>query len=60
MWDRDHLALLGRTASDLTALAATIEVMRHRMPADPATQRAEMLAARLHATVTELLEQLKE
>ena len=59
-WDGNDLTLLGRTASDLTALAATIEVLRSREPSNPAVQRAQRLVGRLHATVTELIEQLKE
>jgi hypothetical protein len=58
-WDGDDLALLARTASDLTALAATIEVLRRRRPSDPAIQRAGLLVDRLLTTVSELVQQLR-
>jgi hypothetical protein len=58
-WEADDLELLGRTASDLTALAATIEVLHRRRPSDPTVQRAQRLVASLHATVTELIGQLR-
>lgn len=59
-WEGDNLALLGRTASDLTALAATVEVLRSRQPSDPALRRAQQLVARLEATVSALIDGLKE
>ncbi|MDQ2959745.1 MAG: hypothetical protein M3R48_01645 [Candidatus Dormibacteraeota bacterium] len=59
-WDGDDLALLTRAASDLTALAATVEVLRRRQPADPTVRRAQLLVERLHGSVTDLLEQLRE
>lgn len=59
-WDGDDLTLLARAASDVTALAATIEVVLRRGPNDPAVQRAQRLVERLHATITQLLEQLKD
>lgn len=59
-WDGGDLSLLSRTATDLTALAATVEVLRRRDPSDPAVQRAERLVSNLHATITELIDHLKE
>ncbi len=58
-WAAEDLALLGRTASDLTALAATIEVLSRRRPTDPAVQRARGLVESLHAAITQLAEQLQ-
>ncbi|MDQ6847119.1 MAG: hypothetical protein M3019_05995 [Candidatus Dormibacteraeota bacterium] len=58
-WDGDDVTLLTRTSADLTALAATIEVLRRRRPADRSVQRAQRLVDRLQDTVTQLVNQLK-
>ena len=58
-WAAEDLALLGRMASDLTALAATIEVLSRRRPTDPAVQRAQRLVENLHSAVTQLADQLQ-
>ena len=58
-WDARDLALLARVSSDLTALAATIAVLRRRRPSDAAVERADVLVDRLHVTVHELIEQLR-
>ena len=58
-WDREDLALLARAASDLTALAATIELLRRHHPSDRGATRARILVDRLLVTVTDLLEHLR-
>jgi hypothetical protein len=59
-WQAEDVSLLSRASADLTALAATIEVIRRRRPSDRSVQRAERLVDRLQGTVTELVERLKE
>jgi hypothetical protein len=44
----------------MAAISATIEVLQRRGPDDPAVQRAQRLLARMHETVTQMLEQLRE
>lgn len=58
-WDSEALALLARAASDLTALAATIEVLRRNHPGDRAATRARILVDRLELTIADLLEHLR-
>ncbi|MBJ7595577.1 MAG: hypothetical protein JF886_12095 [Candidatus Dormibacteraeota bacterium] len=59
-WDTTDLSLLSRASADLTALAATIEVLRRRRPTDRSAERAQRIVDRLQETVTELVERLKQ
>jgi hypothetical protein len=59
-WEGEDVTLLSRASVDLTALAATIEVIRRRRPSDRSVQRAQRLADRLQETVTELVGRLKQ
>jgi hypothetical protein len=59
-WQGEDVTLLSRAAADLTALAATIEVIRRRRPSDQSVQRAQRIADRLQETVTELVGRLKQ
>ncbi len=58
-WEATDLSLLSRASADLTALAATIEVLRRRRPTDRSVERAQRIVERLQESVTELVERLK-
>jgi hypothetical protein len=59
-WESEDLTLLGRASADLTALAATVEVIRRRRPSDRSVQRAQRLADRMQDTITELVDRLRQ
>lgn len=58
-WDDEDLVLLSRTTEDLTALAATIEVLHRRRPSDATVQRAQRIVERLEETLIRLLARLR-
>ncbi len=59
-WHHEDLVLLSRTTEDLTALAATIEVLRRRQPSDATVERAQRIVERLEETLTQLVERLRQ
>lgn len=59
-WDTHSLARLRQVAIDLTALSATVEVLRARLPQDEAVERVAGVVDSLILHVNEIVEQLRE
>lgn len=59
-WDTHSLARLRQIAIDLTALSATVEVLRARLPQDEGIERVAGVVDSLILHVNEIVEQLRE
>src|SRR5512135_1742416 len=59
-WDTHSLARLRQVAIDLTALSATVEVLRVRLPQDVAVERIAGAVDSLILHLNEIVEQLRE
>lgn len=59
-WDFDAVQRLRQLANDLTALSATLEVVRTTTPHDAALDRAITLVERMIRNVDAIVSQLRE
>ncbi len=59
-WDADTVQRLAQVANDLTALSATLEVLRSRRPDDEAIDRAISFVERMIGNVDEIVSRLRE
>ena len=59
-WDADTVQRLAQVANDLTALSATLEVLRSRRPDDAAVDRAISFVERMIGNVDAIVSRLRE
>ena len=59
-WDSDTVQRLTQVANDLTALSATLEVVRSRRPHDAAVDRAISFVERMIGNVDAIVSRLRE
>ncbi len=59
-WDFDTLRSLRQVANDLTALSATLEVVRARQPRDVEVERAITFVERMIPNVDAIVRRLRE
>lgn len=59
-WDSDTVQRLTQVANDLTALSATLEVVRSRRPDDAAVGRAIDFVERMIGNVDAIVSRLRE
>ncbi len=59
-WDLDALRSLRQVANDLTALSATLEVLRGQRPRDAEVERAADLVERMIGSVDAIVGRLRE
>ena len=59
-WDADTVQRLAHVANDLTALSATLEVLRCQRPDDAALDRAISFVERMIGNVDAIVSRLRE